>query len=707
MPDVSIVIKATDRYSDAIKTMASSSQHFTKDLDGMQKELDELNKTKSTLKVDTDKARRNLVAAEKQFAKTGKVADELQLQSKRLTFEQARRNLSLVTKEASNLEKQMAQTGQAFSKTQNQAGGGVGASTKTLMDNLKASGLINLAGSAVTDFFNSRLTSAIGVPQAELLTGVLGGVVSGASMGMVAGPAGAAIGAGIGALAGLVSGENKVFEAKDDAFKSYVQEAAEAQWSTQEEMLTSGSALAAQRQTDRISFATLFNSDEVARDYLAGLVDMANNTPFLYDDLTAMSKTLATYGYEAGSILPVLQTIGDTGAALGMSTGDMTAVAQALGRMKSSNKTTLEYLNILNDRGVGAVGMLADKFDVDQGTMYKMISEGKVAGEEAVEIILTALTDSFSGSMRRQSRTFSGLTSTVEGLTQELDNAMGEGYNGERTGGLARQRDFLGGGFGTSMQEAYRYMGQWQASLENDKERLERDALESVMTGGVMGSFDAKSRKRLEQLHQEYEAALLAESQGDETAGAELGRIFAEAKVLAMNEYNASEGAQLVLEAEKTLIENVRNDTNLKPEYWSAGHELGLEFSKGLAAAIQETRSHFSYEAQDWQDEGGNWHYVSDPGRTESGAISGSGWFDDGGNWHPYAVGLDYVPYDNYPALLHQGERVLTAEQARSADGGRGGVTIHVGTLAVREEADVDRVAQALLERLELAGMRG
>ena len=124
--------------------------------------------------------------------------------------------------------------------------------------------------------------------------------------------------------------------------------------------LTSGSTLAAGRETDLISFSTLFGGKAAAESYLADLVQMANVTPFLYDDLTSMSKTLATYGYDTESILPVLQTVGDAGAALGMTTSDMNAVATALGRMKSSNKTSLEYLNILNDRGIGAVGMLAD-----------------------------------------------------------------------------------------------------------------------------------------------------------------------------------------------------------------------------------------------------------------------------------------------------------------------------------------------------------
>ena len=37
-----------------------------------------------------------------------------------------------------------------------------------------------------------------------------------------------------------------------------------------------------------------------------------------------------------------------------------------------------------------------------------------------------------------------------------------------------------------------------------------------------------------------------------------------------------------------------------------------------------------------------------------------------------HAKGLNYVPYDNYPALLHRGEQVLTASQARSNREGTG-----------------------------------
>ena len=68
------------------------------------------------------------------------------------------------------------------------------------------------------------------------------------------------------------------------------------------------------------------------------------------------------------------------------------------------------------------------------------------------------------------------------------------------------------------------------------------------------------------------------------------------------------------------------------------------------------------------------------------------------------AFGIDRVPYDDYPALLHEGERVLTANQARQADtGGVSGVTVHVHGMTVREEADVSRVAAALYDELRIA----
>ncbi len=656
MPETSIVIKATDRYSDVLKTLSKTTKAFSDDVDSLEEGLYALNKNKYTLKLDAKKAQQALKEAEKQFDLTHSAADGLKMELAQANYDNVVRNLNAVTKEARNTEK-------AISKLENRSGGGGGGGAanfgKSVVQALAISGITDSAKQLLSQGATTLAGSAFGNEGGMLFSNALSMATSGASAGfMVAGPAGALVGAGIGGLVGLGSGALQSYESQDSSFKSYVQDAVQEQLDAQSESLTSGSSIAAGRETDKISFATLFGSKETADSYLSNLVGMANSTPFLYDDLTSMSKTLATYGYDADSILPVLQTIGDAGAALGQSTSDMTAVATAIGRMKSSNKTTLEYLNILNDRGIGAVGMLSDAYGVDQGTMYSMISKGEVAGQDAVRIILDALSDSFAGAMEAQSKTFSGITSTIKGLQQELDNAMGEGYNQTRMQGLEAQKAWLAGDSGQEMQEAYTAIGAWKASLENAKEQYIRDAMNDAM-----GSEEYKT----------------AEAEGD---AAEMGRILMKAKIDGMNEYNANEGKDEELAQELSLIESVRDDTALNNSYWDAGYTLGQEFSKGRAAATTDSA---------WADAVNNFN--SGYTKHRSG--------------HQRAMGIDYVPYDNFPALLHEGEKVLTAGEARQEKNGVGGIQIVMNGTVIREEADVQRIAQEMLNKLEEANMRG
>lgn len=85
-------------------------------------------------------------------------------------------------------------------------------------------------------------------------------------------------------------------------------------------------------------------------------------------------------------------------------------------------------------------------------------------------------------------------------------------------------------------------------------------------------------------------------------------------------------------------------------------------------------------------------------------------------------VGIDYVPYDNYPALLHRGERVLRASENKAyieekrqaafgknndAGGGKSGGNTYNVTLNIDNftgtKNDAEAFADALLERLQEA----
>ena len=82
------------------------------------------------------------------------------------------------------------------------------------------------------------------------------------------------------------------FQNKDEAFKEYYKNLNETVSQNAENDLATGKTLAASRETDKLSFSTLLGSDKAAEAFLKDVLDTANNTPFLYDDLTGVFALL-------------------------------------------------------------------------------------------------------------------------------------------------------------------------------------------------------------------------------------------------------------------------------------------------------------------------------------------------------------------------------------------------------------------------------
>ena len=645
--NASIVISAKDNYSSAIKKMQATQTSFRKDLKSLQKELDTLNKNKLTLNMDLSKAKRELKDAEKAFGAVGDEAARLRLEAAQADYDNIRQNLDLVSRTAKQTARDMDNLTGVVSKSENRMGGAGG----TLATLAKA-GLFSMAGNAAADLGGVLASSAFGSQTGNAITSVLGGAASGAAMGSVAGPAGTAIGAAVGALTGAVQAFTAQYSSKDDAFKSVVQDTYNEIKQAQAESLSSGSEIAASRETAQISFTTLFGDADVAQDFLSDVTDFANVTPFLFDDLTAMSKVLKTYGYTVEELLPTMQKIGDAGAALGMGQEDMAAIATYLGRMKTTGKATLEYLTPLLERGIPVWDYLAQASGIAKDEVQEMVTRGLVPGAKAAEIIADYMGDDFAGSMEQQSQTYAGLASTMQGMQDEMNNALGEGYNEQRKLGMQEQIDWLSGESGEAMKEANRLIGEWQASLENEKERLLRESMDAVMTSDAFA----------------------------EANSVEKGRMLAEAQAEANKAYLESYGYETQLEADKALIDQIQVD--MVDAYYDAGYSLGLKFDEGRADALAEAGGSWANVAADALG-GGEGITVNRRMQAKRG----------------YAYGIQRVPYNNFPALLHEGERVLTASQAREW---RAGATVRVtgNSFIVREEADIDRIAAALAEKI-------
>ena len=727
MPDVSIALSAKDNYTTTLKKIADATRTGVKSIESLQQSLDTLNQTRVSVQLNMTKVKNELREAKKRFEETGDAADELAMKDKQFELNNLASQLKAVNANAIEAEKSMRTLAGTNSKIANRQSAAGGSSAKagssgsmlgTVGSALATAGFGDMLSNSLSGAAGAFFGSYYGTTDGAAIESFLGSAISGATMGaaagsMVAPGVGTAIGAAAGGLIGAVSGgieaATQKFESRDEAFKSYVQDRYNAVQERQAADLESGSALAGQRETDLTSFTTLFGSKDTAQQYLSQLKTMANTTPFLYNDLTAMSKTLKTYGYAANEMIPALTAIGDAGAANGMTTADMTYIATALGRMRSSNLTTREDLDILQDRGIDAVGALASAKGVSKSDAYSMISGGDIAGTEAVQIIQSYMEQMYSGAMEQQSKTFEGLSSTLEGWNQELQNAAGRGYNEEKKIGMSDQIDWLEGEAGQKMMEMNEQIGRAKAEAENLQQQMYQDVFDGMFNGEIPADMDARIAAQVEDLHQRYMNAMAtiesSVSSNEEVfaASEELATLKGAAEELAYNTYMTSDAADTMTAANIALADSIAASAG--DAYENAGYSVSEKLTQGITRHINSytpppIKVPVLYESV--STSGGIAAGAS--ARTSIGTSSGTITSSHlTGATSPYrAIGENRVPRDNTLYLLHEGERVLTAREARAQDqGGTGGVSIYMGgTYYVRQDSDIGAIAEAVSARI-------
>ena len=167
----------------------------------------------------------------------------------------------------------------------------------------------------------------------------------------------------------------------------------------------------------------------------------------------------------------------------------------------------------------------------------------------------------------------------------------------------------------------------------------------------------------------------------------ELYTKMATVKVEAENKYMDTEGFQLKAQTERSIVSRLQE--TVAPDWYKYGYNLQQQMNLGRRAA-------------------GTLISLDEPGaRTTTGSGNPGSYGQSqnasdainaaNGGRPSAAVGMPTVPYDNYAAILHQGEMVLTASQARAYKDRAGGSVVVTGnSFAVREEADINKIAAQL-----------
>lgn len=724
MRDISIAASLSDQFSGPAGRVSQAARSTSNELKELRQHLRRINSERTRVDVDTEMARRELSAARKELRGAKDDTEAVQAATERLG--RASDNLSNLRSRYKELGNEVSDTYRKIRTAQQQAEQDANnpaqqrsLSLGSILQMQGVSQLTSMLGQTASAGAQYLVQSSLGQRSARTASNVVSGAFSGASAGMMIGSAvapgiGTAIGAVGGALIGAVSGglQSAIQNAEtdDEAFRATVSELYTNVGTALTEKLTAGAATAASRETIAASYATLLGGEENAAALLEQIQDFANATPYTYDELSSVGRILAAYGYGQDQIMGVLTAAGEASSAMGAGSSGMATIATALGRM-NAGKLDAETMETLTNIGVNGYQLIADRInrnggDVDQAWVRQAISEGWFADgvgdygttQEFAQALIEEMAAVFGGSLEKQAGTTEGLQSTLGGLQDSLDAAMGEGYNEERNKGLQAQIDYLGGN-ADQMEAIYSALGRREAELENTKEALARDIETSATTGELVGlakDMSEENQALLEELTGKINDALAS---GDDAALSSAWRGVQALKEAAWT--NTDEYDEYV-QAELDTIEYVQDAT--AGSYYTAGVAQQDAQTRGYVDAARRNQNRIAranaetaeaiaaYEFNPQQQRAlAPGDSKSDMARAAMAAARG------------YATGINRVPYNNFPALLHEGERVLTAREARNYGGGRPSVTINVSGNTIRGEADEDRLVRKIADQLQQA----
>ncbi|WP_096636430.1 tape measure protein [Clostridium cochlearium] len=659
---MSILFKAQDSLTQEVQKMRESVKKFGKDIADYKSIQDKAFKEKAELQLDFRKAKdelKELAKLEKDGVEGSKEAF-ISKQKQINEMQEGIKRYTQVINEANKAERDLTTTKSRNSNNPN-AKSNKQNELAELGQNLVKAGMFKELGQSFGNAAGTYLTSAYGDKFGNRVGTMASSIISTAGMGgAVGGLHGAIAGAGVGAVKGALDLFSEEQKTKDsyfqDGVKNVIQEVKELKPD-----INRGIELAGQREIDLISFDTLFGGRKNTDKYFKEADKFAQTTPFSIQDINQNAKIMKVFGWKQEEIFDKLTKIGDASASMGLSNQDRNNVITALGRMKATDKTSLEYINQLTERGIDAVGFLAKQIGTDKKKVYEMISKGVISGEKASETIIKYMGQENKGAMEKQSKTYEGLVSIKQ---DNIDNNLREGakaYTEYRKKFIQSEIDWENK-WGQQIAENEAKL---KAKMETTKNKLVNQYLEETMKTD------------------EYKKAQ------QENNGAELGRLEMEAKTKAIIEFNNSPEMKAVQENELATIKATQQYIRENGGFVELGQSVAEQFNQGWKSKIRLEIPKPHPKLQ--QDDGGGFSFKY-------------GFFGRRLEKDRRATG-GRIPDDYYPIYADKNERVLTAQENLEWEKNKGKSNIinNINVNVSDSNANADDIADVVVQKINSA----
>ncbi|MCH7228776.1 tape measure protein [Haloferula sp. A504] len=185
---------------------------------------------------------------------------------------------------------------------------------------------------------------------------------------------------------------------------------------------------AADFEQTKVAFTTLIGDAAKAEETLTRLRKLGAETPFEFPELADAGRKLIAFGEGADTVPDTLQRVGDISAGI---QAPVNEIAELYGKARVQGRLFAEDINQLTGRGIPIIGELAKQFGVSDSEVKKLVESGQV-GFPAIEQAFVSLTSEggkFAGMMAAQSKTTTGLFSTLKDAINETFLILGQPIN--------------------------------------------------------------------------------------------------------------------------------------------------------------------------------------------------------------------------------------------------------------------------------------
>ena len=177
-------------------------------------------------------------------------------------------------------------------------------------------------------------------------------------------------------------------------------------------------------QQTKIAFEGILQSGTAAQAMLDDLQEFAKDTPFTFQGISESARSLLAVGYAAEDVIPMMTTLGNTAAGLGLGEDAISGVIRALGQMKGKGKASAEELQQISEQmpGFSAIGAIAESMGISVSKAFDLMGQGAIPADVAIEAILDGMErmPGAAGAMQRQSESLAGRLSTLKDTIEIL-----------------------------------------------------------------------------------------------------------------------------------------------------------------------------------------------------------------------------------------------------------------------------------------------